>query len=182
MTSEVTTNDDQQLYVIPCFNAKGKVSGYTCLGYDVCIRWARLYAKWLRRMGLSSYYAPSASKRGTMEAYNRYRKLAARVSRMCREQNVRCGVQLTPQLIGKEGWRVELTRKSDGTTERFIVGRSMGEIPIHLASKRRDASGGLPVIVKPGDTIRLIEQILPSRQYNDTRLRYMTEQLDRKAG
>ena len=49
---------------------------------------------------------------------------------------------LTPQLIGLEGWRVEVTTDY-GETRRFIVGRSTGWIPIHIELARRDSSGGI---------------------------------------
>ncbi len=48
---------------------------------------------------------------------------------------------LSPQLIGLEGWRVEVTTEY-GETRRFIVGRSTGWIPIHLEIPRRDSTGG----------------------------------------
>jgi hypothetical protein len=48
---------------------------------------------------------------------------------------------LSPQLVGLEGWRVEV-ETTWGSTRRFIVGRSTGWIPIHLEVSRRDSSGG----------------------------------------
>lgn len=58
---------------------------------------------------------------------------------------VRSTGSLAPQLIGLEGWRVELTyRFPSGNEEcvRGIVGRSTGWLPIHLLRKRRDSLGG----------------------------------------
>ena len=49
---------------------------------------------------------------------------------------------LTPQLLGLEGWRVEVDT-SYGETRRFIVGRSTGWKPCHLEIPRRDSSGGM---------------------------------------
>ena len=50
--------------------------------------------------------------------------------------------RLTPQLVGLEGWRVEVVT-TYGKTRRFIVGRSTGWTPIHLEIPRRDSSGGI---------------------------------------
>lgn len=50
---------------------------------------------------------------------------------------------LTPQLIGHEGWRVEVVNE-DGRKYRFLVGRSMGWQPCHLELKRKDSEGGCP--------------------------------------
>jgi hypothetical protein len=54
---------------------------------------------------------------------------------------------LTPQLIGLEGWRVEVVDMLDDDTQshsvrRFIVGKSTGWKPIHLEIPRRDSIGG----------------------------------------
>ena len=54
---------------------------------------------------------------------------------------------LSTQLLGLEGWRVEVvTDWGDGdmVTSRFIVGRSTGWRPCHLEIPRRDSSGGQP--------------------------------------
>ena len=49
--------------------------------------------------------------------------------------------QLSPQLVGLEGWRVEVVT-TYGETRRFIVGKSTGWKPIHLEVARRDSMGG----------------------------------------
>jgi hypothetical protein len=49
---------------------------------------------------------------------------------------------LSPQLVGLEGWRVEVT--IGDTKRRFIVGRSTGWRPCHLEVSRRSAYGGFP--------------------------------------
>lgn len=48
---------------------------------------------------------------------------------------------LSPQLLGLEGWRVEV-ETTYGERRRFIVGRSTGWRPIHLEVSRRSARGG----------------------------------------
>lgn len=50
---------------------------------------------------------------------------------------------LTPQLIGLEGWRVEVTAQS-GKRRRFIVARSTGWRPCHIEMPRRGVYGGFP--------------------------------------
>lgn len=54
---------------------------------------------------------------------------------------MRSDAGLSPQLVGWEGWRVEVVT-TYGETRRFIVGRSTGWIPCHLEIARRDSSGG----------------------------------------
>jgi len=48
---------------------------------------------------------------------------------------------LTKQLIGLEGWRVEVETLY-GETRRFYVGRSTGWVPCHLEVKTRRSMGG----------------------------------------
>ncbi len=48
---------------------------------------------------------------------------------------------LTPQLVGLEGWRVEV-ETTYGETRRFIVGKSTGWRPCHLEIPNRASSGG----------------------------------------
>jgi hypothetical protein len=63
---------------------------------------------------------------------------------MCESERakVRSDSGLTKQLIGLEGWRVEVVT-TYGETMRFIVSRSTGWIPCHIALKRRDSLGGV---------------------------------------
>lgn len=49
---------------------------------------------------------------------------------------------LSPQLVGLEGWRVEVTTDY-GETRRFIVGRSTGWKPVHLEIATRRSLGGV---------------------------------------
>lgn len=55
---------------------------------------------------------------------------------------------LAPQLMGLEGWRVEVGDgvNDDGSPRlrRFYVGRSTGWRPCHLEIARRDSDGGFP--------------------------------------
>ncbi len=56
-------------------------------------------------------------------------------------RELRSDAGLSPQLIGLEGWRVEV-ETTYGETRRFIVGRSTGWVPCHVEVKRRDSIGG----------------------------------------
>lgn len=48
---------------------------------------------------------------------------------------------LTPALVGLEGWRVEVL-DNYGDTRRFYVSRSTGWRPIHIEVKTRRSFGG----------------------------------------
>ncbi len=50
---------------------------------------------------------------------------------------------LNPQLIGLEGWRVEVVTSYD-EKRRFIVGKSTGWRPCHLEVNNRRSMGGVP--------------------------------------
>lgn len=54
---------------------------------------------------------------------------------------IRDNSNLNPQLLGLEGWRVEVTN-ADGERHRFIVGMSTGWRPCHLDISRRNSHGG----------------------------------------
>lgn len=55
---------------------------------------------------------------------------------------IRSDAGLTKQLIGLEGWRVEVVT-SYGETRRFIVGRSSGWVPCHIELRMRTSHGGI---------------------------------------
>ena len=54
---------------------------------------------------------------------------------------LRSDANLTKQLVGLEGWRVEVVT-TYGEKRRFIVGRSTGWIPCHIEIKTRVSHGG----------------------------------------
>ena len=65
---------------------------------------------------------------------------------------------LSPQLIGLEGWRVEVV-DADGHKERFIVSRSSGWIPCHIKLKTAKSSGGFPADrLRPYQSVRKLYQ------------------------
>lgn len=49
---------------------------------------------------------------------------------------------LTEQLIGLEGWRVEVLPMQGGHKRRFIVERTKDDMPIHLELSQRRSSTG----------------------------------------
>jgi hypothetical protein len=81
--------------------------------------------------------------RGDMEVYETMRNLERELVSRAEKTGERSCAELSPQLIGLEGHRVEVT-PMQGDNRRFIVGKSTGPIPCHLEIKRRDSSGGVP--------------------------------------
>jgi hypothetical protein len=142
---DVTINREQELYVISC----GR--GYTCLGFDVCLKWARGIAEWLGVPEVEHYLC------GTMEAYELYEELCVEGRRKHDKTGERCPALLTPQLVGLEGKRVEVV-DCDGEKRRFIVGKSTGWLPIHLEISRRNSSGGFGVTGAPFRSVRVVSQ------------------------
>jgi hypothetical protein len=51
---------------------------------------------------------------------------------------------LTSDLIGKEGWRVQVRDTADSEPRRFIVGKSTGWRPCHLEVHNQRSLGGPP--------------------------------------
>lgn len=140
---EVTINPDSRLYVIP------SDGGYTCHGFDVVERLiSRLEAEGLavappllKPVGTVD---PSAVV-GTLERYAYYRALCGEGAARNALTGWRSSAELTPELVGKEGRRVEITHRwKSGETEtiRFQVGKSSGWLPCHLRLARRGVSGG----------------------------------------
>lgn len=143
----ITLNTDQRLFVIPCG------SGFSCLGFDVCRNRAASYCQWLRDEGQP---APDlGAPIGTMESYTEYKAALEAVRLYCQESGKRCTAELTPELIGKEGARVEVETRH-GDKRRFYVGKSTGFIPVHLEIARRDSSGGVAVTGAPFKSLRVV--------------------------
>jgi len=145
---EVTVNEERELYVIPA------ARGYSCLGFDVLIQRNNAVCEWLRENGRKAPEV-SADLRGTLEAYTIYRETMRRGESLNRETAKRCNADLTPQLIGLEGKRVEVVDRH-GETRRFWVGKSTGWFPVHLEVARRDSSGGSAVTGAPFQSVRIV--------------------------
>lgn len=132
-------NHEQRLYVIPYGN------GFTCLGFDVAERKRRAVLEW---MGES---VPLVEV-GTEEAFAAYNDAMKRGAAFAKATGRRCNAELTPQLIGLEGYRVEVNGR------RFWVGKSTGWMPIHLEILRRNSSGGCGVYISESDTVRVVRR------------------------
>ena len=145
---EVTVNSEQELYVIP------NPSGYSCLGYDVCLQRHNALAAWLRSEKLQADDLPPEA-RGTIRGYKAYQALTQRAGSYCQRNKLRCPVELTPELTGLEGKRVEVVDRY-GERRRFIVGKSTGWLPIHLEIARRNCSGGPAVTGAPFQSVRIV--------------------------
>ena len=152
----VTVDNERELYNIPCGD------GFTCLGFDYLLQ---RHNKWIASLGAPGALPPGVDflpvgQRGTLQAYAAYRWTMDRAAAYCqRTTGRRCPIELTPQLIGLEGQRVEVT-DSDGQTRRFRVGKSTGWMPCHLEIYRRN-NGGPAVMGAPFQSVR----VLPARQY-----------------
>lgn len=136
-TRSVTINMERGLYVTP------EGGGYSCLGFDVLVeRFNRLAGELIDpTLGAVTWQGmprqfPHAL-RGTLEGYALYQAL----SDLAQRDGRRFTCELSPQLIGLEGHRVEVTSRLRWW-RRFIVGRSTGWIPIHLEIARRGSRGG----------------------------------------
>lgn len=145
---DVGINAEQELYVIP------EAHGYSCLGFDVLLSRYNAIADWLRKEGLQQTDLPPDA-RGSMRAYTAYRTLLERAAGYCQRNKLRCPVELTPQLTGLEGKRVEVVDRH-GERRRFIVGKSTGWLPIHLEIARRNSSGGPAVTGAPFRSVRIV--------------------------
>lgn len=144
---DVTVNESQRVFVIRCSG------GYSCLGFDVVQDRSQRYQRWLTEHGIDE--VPNVFPAASIASYHAYRLLLDKVLETCRLRNIRCDVQLTPQLIGKEGCRVEVVDRY-GDKRRFRVGRSIGSIPVHLELANTRSRCGGAVTGAPFRSVRLI--------------------------
>lgn len=141
----ITINAEQGLYVLPCGD------GYSCLGFEIAYERTRALALEMKRKDL----LPDAAKVGTLNGYAEYERAldAARAEHARTGRRYSC--ELTAQLVGLEGKRVEVV-DCYGETRRFYVGKSTGFIPAHLEIARRNSSDGPAVSGAPFKSIRVI--------------------------
>jgi hypothetical protein len=90
-----------------------------------------------------------------MPAYNAYTALMERAAAYCQRNDLRCPVELTAQLVGLEGKRVEVVDRH-GERRRFQVGKSTGWMPCHLEISRRNSTGGPAVTGAPFQSVRVL--------------------------
>jgi hypothetical protein len=126
-------NKEQRLYVMPCG------AGYSCYGFDVLDRKARALTAELLQLGES--VTPWTNRKGTIKAFNAYAKLLKLSESIYKQTGDRFACELTPQLVGLEGRRVEVIT-TYGEARRFWVGRSTGWCPCHLEIVRSNSHGG----------------------------------------
>lgn len=128
-------NNERRLYVLKA----GK--GFTCLGFEYAESRRVAVLKWLGETA-------QAVEAGTPEHYEAYAHAMERGAHYNAATRKRCDAELTPELIGLEGYRVEV-RDKHGETRRFIVGKSTGWMPCHLEIARRNSHGGPAVTGAP---------------------------------
>jgi len=107
--------------------------GFSCCGFDVLDRKARALAVELGEAW--------KERKGTKKAFARYNALIEKACAENAEHGRRFESELSPQLKGLEGRRVEVVT-TYGKTRRFQVGKSTGFIPCHLEISRRGSFGG----------------------------------------
>jgi hypothetical protein len=134
---------DQGLYVID------SGTGYSCLGFAVAERKRQAVLVWADGVADGPYAL------GTPEHYEAYTQAMAIGLAHHLQTKERCPAELTPQLVGLEGKRVEVTEPGE-KPRRFIVGKSTGWMPCHIERKRRDSSGGYAAMVGKDATVRVI--------------------------
>ena len=144
----ITLNNEQQLYVIPSGH------GYSCYGFDVLECKATRLASWLVARD-PQYSVPMPAPRGTLERYAQWEMYCDHAQALCAKRNIRCDIELTPELIGLEHKRVEVTLPN-GARRRFYVGKSTGWMPCHLEIMTRRSLGGCAVYFPKGATARVV--------------------------
>lgn len=87
-------------------------------------------------------YRPPAT--GTREAYDAMRVLEHALKLRYDRTGEKAVADLSMQLLGLEGRRVEVVDHEGDAPRRFIVGKSTGWIPIHLEIKTTRSMGGEP--------------------------------------
>lgn len=125
--------------------------GFTTLGFAHADSQRAKVAAWLEAEGKPLERVEAAP--GTPEAFAAYHAAMAAGRAHNAATGRRCEADLTPQLRGLEGKRVEVT-EADGTTRRFTVGKSSGWLPIHLEIARRGQSYGESVEGAPFKAVR----------------------------
>lgn len=135
-------NKGQKLYGI----TKGNYTSY--IGFDVAERLRQAVIKWVGKDA-------TPMRQGTKKHYNAYRNAMLLGQSHYFMTKQKCEAELTPELIGLEGKRVEVTYP-DGDKSCFYVGRSTGWMPCHIEVENNNSSGGGAVYFPKGSTLRLV--------------------------
>jgi hypothetical protein len=138
-------NTEQRLYVMP------SGSGYSCLGFEVAQRKARAVAEWIGRPEMVT------ATPGTADAFAEYETIMEAGAEHAVATKTKCPAELTPQLVGLEGCRVEVVDAYD-ERRRFWVGRSTGWMPAHLEIARADSISGPAVSGAPFKSVAVVRR------------------------
>jgi len=146
MTGLHSINSEQRLYVLPCG------AGLSTLGFDVAESRRRDVLMWIAG---AAALRPAPMETGTEEHFAAYQAAMTAGAAHHAKTGNRCPACLTPELVGREGMRVEVIANGE-PRRRFWVGRSTGWLPIHLEIARRDSSGGGGAYVPAGAIVRTV--------------------------
>lgn len=138
-------NEEQRLYVMKCGG------GYSCYGFDVAER---------KRVGVLAWItgaAVPAMATGTAEHFAAFNEAMERGAEHARETGKRCLIELSAELVGREGKRVEVIAPGE-KPHRFWVGRSTGWLPVHIEISRRDSGGGPAAYIPSGAVVRTVAE------------------------
>ena len=142
----VSISFKDKLYILRC----GEI-GFSCLGFSKC---GQITAFLQQELGPE--HGPYLNEYGTPKAYAEYQRLCKIGQEKNEQTGWRSEAELTPQLIGLEGCRVEVS-DSYGNVRRFNVGKSTGWMPCHLELSHRYCRGGGSVTGAPFQKIRIFD-------------------------
>jgi len=118
------------------------------LGFDYAESQIAAAITYLRGNGISAQRIrddlPSKVEAGTVEHYAQYESALQWVHNIFKHTRRPCLANLTPQLVGAEGCRVEVIDSLGDRPRRFNVGKSTGWMPVHLEVHNRRSVGGVP--------------------------------------
>jgi hypothetical protein len=128
----VGIDPQSELYVIKTGN------GFSTWGWNVvkdrCERMAL-------NLVIEDFVAPAT---GTREAWDTHQNLLGALKKRYDDTGEKTVFDLTMDLMGLEGHRVEVVDHEGDAPRRFIVGRSTGWSPVHLEIKTIRSTGGEP--------------------------------------
>lgn len=128
--------------------ASGSAGGVGVIGWAHAHRMMAAVCEWMR------FPCPDVEV-GTEAHYAAYRLALTMGQKHFLRTATKCPAMLYPVLIPFEGQRVEV-RSTDGSKRRFIVGKSVGWMPVHLEMARKDSKGGSSCYLKEGDKVSLV--------------------------
>lgn len=128
-----SVNKDQRLYVMKTG------SGFSCYGFNVLHEKAKRIAVYMNSKGIG---IPEIKSRiGSKSHFDQCNRVISLATKYCTANHIKCPTELSEQLKGKEGRRVEVETMS-GEVLRFKVGKSTGWLPVHLMLANSRSTGG----------------------------------------